>query len=114
MLASPTKVATKRLAGSVVERFGGGDLFDAAVIHHADPVGHHQRFALVVGDVDEGDAEAFVQALDLELEVLAQLLVERAQRLVHQQHAGAEDDGAGDGDALLLAAGELLAGSGPP
>ena len=44
--------------------------------------------------------------LELELHVLAQLLVERAERLVHQEHAG-EDERAGERHALLLAAGEL-------
>ena len=45
--------------------------------------------------------------LHLELQLLAQLLVERAERLVHQQQARLEDDGAGKRDALLLAAREL-------
>ena len=61
-----------------------------------------------MGDIDESDAELFVQPLDLELQFLAQLLVERAQRLVHQQHWRIEDDRTRDGDALLLAAGKLL------
>ena len=39
---------------------------------------------------------------------LAQLLVERAQRLVEQQHLGALDDRTGQRHALLLAAGELV------
>ena len=38
---------------------------------------------------------------------LAGLVVERAGRLVAQQHVGRLDDGAGDRDALLLAAGKL-------
>jgi hypothetical protein len=49
-----------------------------------------------------------VQALDLQLQVLPQLLVERAQRLVHQQDARVEHDRPRDRHALLLAAGELL------
>ena len=60
---------------------------------------------LVVGDVDHGDAEALVQLPDLELHLLAQLLVERAQRLVHQDQLRLEHQRAGDRDALLLAAG---------
>ena len=38
---------------------------------------------------------------------LAGLVIERAGRLVAQQHIGRFDDGAGDRDALLLAAGKL-------
>ncbi len=36
--------------------------------------------------------------------------VEAGERLVHQQHAGVLDEGAGDQDALALAAGELAEG----
>ena len=48
-----------------------------------------------------------MQAPDLELHLLAQLLVEGAERLVHQHELRLEHERAGDGDALLLAAGEL-------
>ena len=60
-------------------------LDDLAVIHDADAAGERHRLLLVVGDDDEGDAELVLQADELELRVLAQLLVERAQRLVEQQ-----------------------------
>ena len=63
---------------------------------------------LVVGDDDEGDAEGFLDLDQLELGFLAQLLVERAERLVEQQELGALGEGAGEGDALALAAGELV------
>src|SRR5260370_30721276 len=42
-----------------------------------------------------------------ELHRLPQLLVERAERLVAKQHPRFDHDGAGQGDALLLAPGEL-------
>ena len=48
-----------------------------------------------------------LQPLDLELHLLAQLAVERAERLVHQRQARLEHDGPGQGDALLLAAAQL-------
>ena len=49
-----------------------------------------------------------MQVLQLVLHLLAQLPVERAQRLVEQHQARLEDQGARHGDPLLLAAGELL------
>ena len=67
-------------------------LLDAAVVDYGDAIGHDQGLALVVGYIDEGDTELLVQPLDFELQFLAQLLVERAQRLVHQQDAWPEDD----------------------
>ena len=53
---------------------------------------------------------ALVQALDLELHLLAQLLVERAERLVHQHELGLEHQRARQGDALLLAAARAAPG----
>ena len=37
---------------------GRSDLFDHAVVHHDDPVGHRERFLLIVGDHDRRNAEA--------------------------------------------------------
>ena len=56
------------------------------VVEHGDAVRQGHRLGLVVGDVDHGHAELAVQAADLQLHLLAQMLVERRQRLVHQHH----------------------------
>ena len=45
---------------------------------------------------------------ELDLQPLAQLQVERAERLVEQEDVGAPDERPGDGDPLLLSAGELV------
>ena len=58
--------------------------------------------------MDEGDADLGLDALELQLHLAAQLEVEGAEGLVEQQHPGVVDQGAGHGDALLLAAGELV------
>ena len=81
-----------------------------AVVEHRDPVRHGQRLGLVVRDIDDGHAEPLVDVLDLELHLLAQLLVERAQRLVHQHQLGLEDQRAGQ--ARRAAAGRRRAGPG--
>ena len=60
-----------------------------------------------MGHIDHGDSQRFVQVLDLELHMLAQLLVQRAQRFVHQHQGGVEHQRARQGDALLLAARKL-------
>ena len=52
-------------------------------------------------------ADLGLDPLELDLHRPAQLEVERAERLVEQQHLGAVDQRAGQGDPLLLAAGEL-------
>jgi hypothetical protein len=60
-----------------------------------------------VGDHDDGDAPLLDQALEDLHDDGAVLRVEVAGGLVGQQDRGVVGDGAGDGDALLLAPGEL-------
>ena len=48
------------------------------------------------------------QRVDLGAQLLAQLGVERSERLVEQQHARTHGERAGEGDALALAAGQLV------
>ena len=57
-------------------------------------------------DEDKGDSRIFLDFFQLLLHILAQLEVERAQRLVQQQHLRLIDQCAGDGDALLLTSGK--------
>ena len=60
-----------------------------------------------MGDVEEGDPDLALDLLQLDLHLLAQLQVERAERLVEQQHRRAVDERAGERHALHLAAREL-------
>src|SRR5215468_11549092 len=89
----------------VVDGERRSDLFDLAVAEHGDAIGHRHRLGLVVRDVDHGDADLAMDALDLDLHLLAQILVERAQRLIEQKHVRIEHETARERDALLLAAG---------
>jgi hypothetical protein len=83
------------------------DLLDLTVIEDRDPVAHRERLFLVVSDVDERDADFLLDALQLRLHVLSELQVERAERLVQQEHLRAVHDRAGERDPLALPAGEL-------
>ena len=58
-----------------------------------------------VGDQDDGDA-FFVEFAEQRHDFFAGVAVEVAGRLVGEDQAGGVDQGAGDGDALLLAAGD--------
>ena len=73
----------------LVEVGRGAHLLDPAVVHDRDGVGHGHGLFLVVRHVDERDADLGLDALELELHLPAQLEVERAERLVEQQHARA-------------------------
>jgi hypothetical protein len=68
---------------------------------------HFQRLFLVVGDEDRGDVQLVVQLAQPAPQLLAHLGVERAERLVEQQHARLDRQRAGQRDALALAAGQL-------
>ena len=82
------------------------DLLHHAVRHDDDGIRHRERLLLVVRDIDEGDAEALVHLFELDLHLLPHLEVEGAEGLVEEQDLGLVDEGAGDGDALLLPARE--------
>ena len=63
-------------------------LLQPPAVHHRDLVGERQRLGLIVGDIDEGDAGAALQFLELGAHALAQLGVEIGERLVEQQDRG--------------------------
>ena len=102
------KSATKRVFGIFVDFGRRADLADDALVHDGDAGRERHRLFLVVGDDDEGDADLVLDVHELELGLLAQLLVERAERLVEQQHLRLLGERAGERDALALAAGQLV------
>ena len=102
------KPATKRVLRVVIELVRRADLLDDAAVHDHDPIGQRHGLDLVVGDVDGRGAHLLVHLLDLGAHLHPELGVEVRQRLVEQEHLGIAHDGAAHGDALALAAGELL------
>ena len=98
----------ERRRGPLVELRRRAELLDPPAVHHRDRVGHRHRFLLVVRDVDERDPDLLLDPLELHLHVLAQLEVERAERLVEKKHARMVHERSAEGDALLLSSRELL------
>ena len=101
------EVGGERRARQLVQLGGRAELLDPSAVHDRDGVGHRHGLLLVVRDVHEREADLGLDALELHLHLPAQLEVEGAERLVEQQHRRPVDDGAGQRDALLLAAGQL-------
>ena len=66
------------------------------------------RLVDVVGDQQHGLAELALQPQELVLQPAADHRVDRAERLVHQQHGRVGGQGPGHADPLTLAAGELV------
>ena len=106
-VTSPMKEATKRSRRPAIDLLGRIDLADAALRHHGEPVGQAQRLALVMGHEHGGDAELALDLLHLDLHRGAQILVERGERLVEQQHLRTDHQSARQRHALLLAARQL-------
>ena len=75
--------------------------------HDADPVGQHRRLVERMGDEHDGRAGLAPDAQQLVAHQQPRLLVERAERLVEQQHLRLEHQRARDADALAHAAGKL-------
>ena len=105
--AAPRKVATKRVAGRCVQLVGSPALQQAAEVHHADSVGERERFLLVVRDQHGRDLQLALNLADRAPQLFADLRVERAERLVEQQHLGLVRQRARDSDTLLLSTREL-------
>ena len=102
------EIGDEQVGGLVIDLARRPELDDAPAIHHADEIAHRQRLLLVVRDQHEGDAELALQVLQLDLHVGAQLLVERGERLVEQQHGRLVDQRPRQRDTLLLAAGQFV------
>jgi hypothetical protein len=87
-------------------RSGVGD--DASTFEKYDARGEEQRFAKVVGDEDDGLAEAAREGAEFALKLGAGDGIERAEGFVHQENGRVGGEGASDADALALTAGKLV------
>ena len=91
----------------VVDLVGGADLLDPALAHHHHAVGELHRLLLVVGDEDGGVPGAVVDLAEPAAQLAPHFCVERAERLVEEEHARLDGERSGKRDALPLTAGEL-------
>ena len=73
-----------------------------------DPVAEPDRLVDVVGHQHHGLAELVLESQELVLQPATHDRVDRAERLVHQQHGRVGRERPGHADALALAAGELV------
>src|SRR5262245_49777488 len=92
---------------AAIDIVGRAELADATLRDHGDPVGQAECLTLVVGHENRGYAELALNLLDFDLHRGPQVSVQCGERLIQQQDPGADDQGAGERDALLLTTGEL-------
>ena len=83
-------------------------MFDATIGHHDDEVGHCQRFGLVVGHEDRGDADPLLDVLQFHPHVFTKVRVQCRERLIKQKNVGFDHDGPGQRHPLLLPARQFL------
>lgn len=67
---------------------GAVELLHLPGLHDGDLVGGDQRFALVVRDIDRGQAQKIVHLADLVAHLLAQMRIEIGQGFVQQEDVG--------------------------
>lgn len=94
-------------AGGGEEFADGAGLDDPAPAHQRGRVADRLDDVHLVGDEQDGQAELLVEVAQQLEDGAGGLGVERGGRLVREEHLGVAYQGAGDADALLLAAGEL-------
>ena len=99
--------ATVLRRGVVVGLDGRPDLQDPAFVHHDGAPAERQRLDGIARRVDHDRVALAKDAVQLAAQLLAQLVVEVGERLVEHQEPRLAGQGPGDGDALLLAAGQL-------
>ena len=78
-----------------------------SLVHDHDAVGELERFFLIVRDEHARQVNLLVQAPQPPPQLLPHLRVERAERLVEQQHFRLDRQRARERDALPLSAGQL-------
>ena len=83
------------------------DLLDAPLVQDDDLAGDLHRLLLVVRDDDRRHVHLVVESPQPGAQLLADACVERAERLVEQEHARLDRERAGQRHALTLAAREL-------
>ena len=90
----------------LIQRLRGADLLDHPQVHDGDPVGNRHGLLLVMGHIDGGDPHVVLDLLDDRPHLHPQLGVQVGQGFVHQQHVRLNHQGPGQGDPLLLSAGQ--------
>jgi hypothetical protein len=83
-------------------------LFDDAFPHHGDLSPKIKRLALIMRDVNRGEADLPVQLLDLFAEPLPEKCVDVTERLVKEKRARMRRQRSSESDPLLLAAAESV------
>ena len=98
----------KGIGWLVVQRHWRAQLLHMAFVEHGNAVAHGHGLHLVMGDVNHGGAQLFVQPAQLNAHVHPQRGVQVGQWFVKQKHLGLAHNGPAYGHPLALAARQLF------
>ena len=103
----PHEAHHEGVGGPLVEVGGAPGLLHPALVDHHDLLGQLHRLLLVVGDEDRGHVHLVVQAAQPVAQLAAHARVQRAERLVQQQHPRLHGQRPGQRHPLALSPAEL-------
>ena len=83
-------------------------LHEAAAVHDGDAVGENLHHRQIMADEEKGEALAVAQIHQQIEHLRLDGEIEGGDGLIGDDEPGPADEGAGDGDALALPAGELM------
>jgi hypothetical protein len=89
------------------DRCNGACLEDLAAVHDDELIRQQACLRPVMGDHEDGNVQRAEMVAEIFAQGLTQIGVEGGKRLVEKEEAGLDDKGAREGDALLLATGDL-------
>ena len=98
----------EQVVGIIIQFQGCSDLFNNAIAQHNDLVGQRHRLDLVMRHIDDRRFQVLMQPGDFDAHMHAEFGIKVRQRYIEQKDLRVADDGATDGDALALAAGQVL------
>ena len=96
------KVRNKGILGLVVDIFRSSNLLDLTLCHDYDLIGHGKSLFLIVGYVDESNAQLIVHSLKLYLHLFSHLEIKSTKGLVKKQDFRLVDQRSCDTYTLLL------------
>ena len=78
------------------------------MVHDCNSVGNCKGFALVVSDIDEGNADLVVKGIKVKEKACTELCIKGRKRFVQKKNLWLVDEGTGNGNSLTLTAGKLV------
>ena len=110
-LRTSDELGDERVLRPFVQIHRSPHLFDSSIPKDDDPVGQGHGFDLVMGDVDHGRPQTFMEPRDLDPGLDAKSRIEVGQRLVEKKDFRRPYDGASDGHALPLSTRQVFRAS---